>query len=351
MVEQKVTAIFTVKGLNKTLSSFERIGKTVRKAGADVLRFGGTLAALGGGLLFTVKKFATLGGEIDGIERGFQSLAGGIGQANELLSAMDKALDGTVSRLDLMRNANQAILLGLPASAKEMAELANVAQRLGVAIGRDATLAFQDLVTGIGRQSRMILDNLGIIVNTELAYKTFAKTLGRTVEQLTDAEKKQAFYNATLDSARAKVASLGPEILTPAQAIARLDAQFKNLINSLALTLAKLPSLKTLTDDIVGTFNEWADWLDKNPQRIEQFFTSLVDLTRKVAEAVIKFVPLMLRVFQFIVENAQTIIRVFAAWKGAQIGGQIGSLFGIPGRIIGTVIGGTIGGFSPDIWG
>tara|TARA_Y100001938_G_C8035396_1_gene403047 strand:- start:38 stop:1303 length:1266 start_codon:yes stop_codon:yes gene_type:complete len=59
-----------------------------------------------------------------------------------------------------------------------------------------------------------MLDNIGIIVKADEAYTSYALKLGVTADKLTDAQKKQAFLEATMESARAKVAQLGEETLS-----------------------------------------------------------------------------------------------------------------------------------------
>ena len=55
-------------------------------------------------------------------------------------------------------------ILGVSKNSDEMAEMFDIAQRLGRALGRDTASSVESLVTGIGRQSRLMLDNIGIIV-------------------------------------------------------------------------------------------------------------------------------------------------------------------------------------------
>jgi hypothetical protein len=74
-----------------------------------------------------------------------------------------------------------------------------------------------------------MLDNIGIIVKSEEAYEKYAKKLNKTTDELTDAEKKQAFLEATMDSAREKVKSLGEEILTTRDVINQFTASSENL--------------------------------------------------------------------------------------------------------------------------
>jgi len=137
-------------------------------------------------------------------------LSRGVGQNTQaILTAMRRGVGGAVSELDLMLKANQAILLGLPVTADGMEKLSRVAQRLGRAMGVDLGYALESLVTGIGRQSKLWLDNLGLLVDVESANAKMAKSLGKTTEQLTDAEKKLAFYNETMEVAEKKATELG----------------------------------------------------------------------------------------------------------------------------------------------
>jgi hypothetical protein len=70
-------------------------------------------------------------------------------------------------------------------------------------MGISATQAFNDIVTGLGRMSPLILDNLGITVDLEATMKRYAETLGKTSDALTDTERKQALVNAVIESSLA----------------------------------------------------------------------------------------------------------------------------------------------------
>jgi hypothetical protein len=52
----------------------------------------------------------------------------------------------------------------------------------------------------------------------------------------------------------------------------------------------------------------------------------------------------------FIVENAETILRVFAAIGGAKVGAVAGGMFGPAGAGLGAIVGGTAGAFSPELY-
>jgi hypothetical protein len=172
-----------------------------------------------GGVVIALNRFFSLTSkvaQINTMEIGFLNLGRQFGFNERSLIKLNRAIDGTVSEFDLLQQANNALLLGIVDSDDEMAQLFDTAQRLAKAVGQDARFGIESLVTGLGRQSRLMLDNLGLIVKTEKAYKDYAKTLGIAVSLLTDEEKKRAFVIAGIEQARQKVEQLGEEHLDSA---------------------------------------------------------------------------------------------------------------------------------------
>ncbi len=160
-------------------------------------------------------EFVAQGSKLPGLEQSFSKLAKTVKQdSQEMLSAMQAGTRGLVSNIDLMQSANKAILLGLPVTSKEMGELAKTATVLGKAMGQDATSSLNDLITALGRSSPLILDNLGLTVKVGEANEAYAKSIGKTASQLTDAESKMAFYVAAMEAARKKTAEIGEQTLT-----------------------------------------------------------------------------------------------------------------------------------------
>ena len=99
-----------------------------------------------------------------------------------------------MTSVDLFQQANNAMILGVTRNSDEMAEMFDMAQRLGRALGRDTASSVESLITGIGRQSRLMLDNIGIIVKSDEAYKSYANQIGKSVSSLSDAEKKTSIF-------------------------------------------------------------------------------------------------------------------------------------------------------------
>ena len=80
-----------------------------------------------------------------------------------IIKKLKEVSAGTISNADLIEAANRAMALNVTSDLDQMAELLEVARIRGRAMGIDTTQAFNDIVTGIGRASPLILDNLGII--------------------------------------------------------------------------------------------------------------------------------------------------------------------------------------------
>ena len=167
-------------------------------------------------------KFTNQAAKLQDVRRAFDTLQGGVGKGAIAIDKLKKATDDTMSSFDLFQQANNAMILGVTKNSDVMAEMFDIAQRLGQALGRDTKESVESLITGIGRQSRMMLDNIGIIVKSDEAYKAYAKELGITVEQLTEAERKTAFLQATMEAAREKVAGLSEEQLSNSQELQKM---------------------------------------------------------------------------------------------------------------------------------
>jgi type II secretory pathway pseudopilin PulG len=117
------------------------------------------------------------------------------------------------------------MILGVTKNSDEMAEMFDMAQRLGRALGRDTRSSIESFVTGVGRQSRLMLDNIGLIVKSEVAYKAFASQVGKTTDELDEMEQKQAFLNAALVAGEIALRGIGTETLSSADKLQQMSTE------------------------------------------------------------------------------------------------------------------------------
>lgn len=224
MAENRVGIV--IEGRNKAAAAFNEAKGQL--AGLDSAAktamggFGGLASMVAGGfavsqIIGITQELVTIGAQAERTEASFRRVAQSYGaNADAMLSAMKRASGGQISNDDLMMAANKAMMLGVTTNAEQMAGLLQVAMARGQAMGRTASDAFNDIVIGIGRMSPLILDNLGIMTGGEAAFKSYAASIGKTAEQLTDFERRQMLINKVLADAgpvtadsQAKIASLG----------------------------------------------------------------------------------------------------------------------------------------------
>jgi hypothetical protein len=183
------------------------------------------------GMVSSVAAFAAEGKKLPGLQSSFDNLTRSVEQdSRQMLTALREGSAGMVTDINLIQGANKALLLGLPATSDEMGQLAETARILGRAMGQDATKSLDDLITALGRSSPLILDNLGLTVKVGEANDAYAKKLGKTAEQLTEAEKKTAFYEAAMSAARQKTEELGDEVRTLGDRVQQLSTKFGNTV-------------------------------------------------------------------------------------------------------------------------
>ncbi len=206
----------------------------------------------------------------------FLGMAEGAGiSAQRLLSSMRDATAGTVADSDLMLAANRALMLGVATNAKDMAGLMAAAVERGRSLGVSAGQAVSDIITGIGRMSPQILDNLGI-VGAAAAFDKYAASLGTTADKLTDVQKKQALVNTVLaSSSGATVAN------DAASAFERMDASMTNAKESLGILFG--PAIAALANQIAQAAAGVADGLDADG--IAAAETKWADLSAELATA------------------------------------------------------------------
>ena len=112
-------------------------------------------------------------------------------------------------------------------SSTQLEDLTKVAKGASQALGRDMEDALTRLVKGTAKLEPEILDELGIMVRLDDAVDAYAVTIGKTGDQLTQFERRQAFLNATTEQGLKKFGDIA-ETLDP-NAYDQLAAAFTNL--------------------------------------------------------------------------------------------------------------------------
>ena len=235
----------------KAGGGLKSLGKTAAVAGAA---FFGARAIIGG-----LQQSIQLASKFQGVSRGFDNLAKSAGFSSEAFSKFQDATDGTIGSIDLMTQANNAMLLGITDSEDQMAEMFDVAQRLAQGLGKDTAFGIESLVTGLGRQSKLMLDNLGIMIDVDKANKDFAKSLNKSTSELTDQERKQAFVNTAMEEGRKLVEKMGEEQLTMASSMDQAKSAASDVGIELGQSLS--PAVTKIASGFAGAATAVANYI------------------------------------------------------------------------------------------
>jgi hypothetical protein len=174
--------------------------------------------------------------------------------ADENLQNLKDLSDGTVGAQDLILSANRAMILGVAKNTEEFNQLMAIARLRAKEMGLSTTQAFNDIVTGIGRASPMILDNLGFTVKMEAAQKNYASALGKTTDKLTENEKKEALKYAVLKEGMDAVQKAGDINLTYADKTAQMTTELDDL--KVVIGTLTSPTLELFVEKITGMTKE-----------------------------------------------------------------------------------------------
>jgi hypothetical protein len=224
-------------------SAMQNIDKTLGGLSSKFNKVGGVIAtafAVNGMQQF-ITETSRLAGQADGVRVAFQRMA-----PAGLLEDLRKATRGTVSDLELMQNAVKAGNFGIP--IKEMGGLLEFASRRAQETGESVDYLVQSIVTGIGRKSPMILDNLGISTSRLKAEFKGASVEAQSIADVTAAVAKIA---------KEEMSKAGTATITAADAAAQVTAQMNNLQVAIGerLNQSMGPFLNSL-GSVVGYFTD-----------------------------------------------------------------------------------------------
>ncbi len=264
IVTAKNEASKTLKGLDDNLKALEEPLKKVSTVGA--VAFG----ALSVGIGKTVKDAS----EFESIRVSFERLAQDLGSSGDvMLNKLNEVSKGTISNKDLMLSVNKAVALGVGNNMEDLARLLEIARVKGQALGVDTTQAFNDIVTGIGRGSPLILDNLGIITK---GWAEEAKATGQAMDA-------QFIMNKILADGAVELANVGEVALTPQERMAQLTKQFSDL--SATMGNAFMPIVTSVYEAILPIITSFGEWIKNNQELFKNIVLVVGGITAFMAVA------------------------------------------------------------------
>ena len=202
------------------------------------------------GATAAITALASRGSDVNDVAGNLENFAGSGARAKDIIEAMGAGTKNTVDDFVLMKDASKLLSVGALQNAddfKSLTEAAFVLQNRGLGTTEQmlGTLS-QALVTGRTRSLQMMVG----VIDTKGAEEQYAASLGKTVSQLTSAEKVHADRIAIMNKARSVVEESGVAERDFGEQIEAASTWVKNWIDELASAVAASPAVNRAVAEI-----------------------------------------------------------------------------------------------------
>jgi hypothetical protein len=276
-----------------TSNSTKAFSKMRNEMGGGSSGLVGAYATLAANVFALTAAFGVLqrSSQVDQLAQSLQFLGNAAGtNLNIVVDQLKRVTDGALSTEEALRSASVAASAGF--SSAQLLQLTTVAKGASVALGRNLVDAQDRLVRGVAKLEPEILDELGILVRLDQASEDYATSLGKTVQQLTIAEKQQAFFNATAEQGTKKYGALAATFETNpydqlSASLSNLLKDFVTLINTGLVPLVEFLSksqgaliafsglfLSTISSTLLPAMTAMGQKMARNSELTTDFATS-----------------------------------------------------------------------------
>lgn len=274
--EIKVKFDAEVKSLADKLDKAEKmVTSSTKKMENASKKLSSSFSSIAKGVLFSAaiketvdfaKKAVELAGKFDGVEQAFNKL-----NRPDLLLELRKATQNTVSDLELMQTAVKAE--NFRVNLSELPKLLEFARKRAAATGEDVNYLVESIITGLGRKSPQILDNLGISMSelNEEVKKTgdFTQAVGTIVDR--------------------ELTKMGDVSLTAKDNMAQLNAEIENAQviagQKLAPVFTQINSLiqKAIAgwSIFLGSLGDTSSQMKVNQLALKEYYNSVKDYSKQ----------------------------------------------------------------------
>ena len=279
----------TKKGIDSATKNIRNYEKTTQNASASIQAHWikvQKVALAVAAVAITAKKawdFTEEAAKFKQSTEAFNSMVASMGRNAEVeLGRINAAAAGLIDKKTVVEASARAMSLGIP--IEKVAELMEVARARARDMGISTTQAFNDIVTGIGRGSPMILDNLGLILKVGDANEAYAKSLDKTAKELTSQEKKLAILHAVLDAGQESRDRHNLTTKTMAENMEAAKAAVVNLKLAIGGLLANSKGLSNFIEDWANGMRIITDsFTTSRQERIAQITAEMEKLQEVIA--------------------------------------------------------------------
>ena len=262
----EIVTKYKTQGSEKVVKETDRIGKAQTRLGQGSASAGRSFSSQAQGLGGLVGVYAAAAANVFAISaafaalnraaqfatiiKGTEQLAAAVGSsATVVVSELKRVTQGQLSVIEAATQANLALSAGF--NTDQISQLGDVANKAAKALGRNLTDAFQRITRGAIKLEPELLDEIGIFTRINPALEAYALQLGKSVSQLTQFERRQAFVNQVIKDGQ--------------QAFQDVDVSGKSTQATFEKLVANFTDLALIVGQFVAdSLVPLAEFLDKN---------------------------------------------------------------------------------------
>lgn len=231
--------------------------------GASARDFANQAQGLGG----LVRIYATFAANLFAVSAAFTALSNAMDTSNMVkgleqlgaqggrnLGALSKRVveltDGAVNLREAMSATAQATSAGL--SGKNLERLAVVAKTASQTLGISMPDALNRLSRGITKLEPELLDELGLFVKIDDAVGIYARSVGKSANQLTEFERRHAFALATLEQGEKKFGDIQIDSNPYSKLLASVTNLSQKILETVNVALGPLVELLSQSPKALG---------------------------------------------------------------------------------------------------
>lgn len=235
------------------------------------------------------------------VNQQFEILTRNAGVAGETLKqSLIEIADGLVDDEDLLQAANAAVIQ-LGSNAERIPEVFTLARSVTTAFGGDLIANFERLNEALSTGNLRSLKQYGLTVDQDRALRDYARTLGITVDALSEQERRTAILNAVLEKSRTAFAGVSNEVLVNTNAWTRLTVALGQLKETAAIVFdrifgplikAEITGMTAIVQDftrfLTAKFGEGPEaaqaQMERLTEQLNESGATIFDLEKKVEE-------------------------------------------------------------------
>ncbi len=298
------------KEMNKSqqkISAWQKsIGKTLKGLGA-------ILGGIAAGKI--AKDFVTTAMRTEVLDVAMRSVAKSSGYAIQALQEHRKA----VMEMGIAEQEATQILTRFMQAQLDTAyaaKVARVAQDAAVIANMNSSEAAEQMTEAIAKLRPELLSAFGFTRNLNDIYSDYAKTVGKTVKQLSETEKKQAMLNYILKEGEKIAGTYEASMGVVGKQISSLPRYYDTLKNAIAKPLA-LPAVGVAVEAITNTLKSAIAWAEANKETLQRWGQTISNVLRSAVKGLKMVTGAIVENWQAIKFAGTTLLTYIFITKGA----------------------------------